>query len=191
MIKSSKSKLSDLERIRYEQTSGHQISNILCPSDSVREDIRRKGKIPKNHSKQNKLNLKNLETQVKYKKSLENLKKPEPFKLKKFENVKPKVDSMNEFYTQFDNLGKEMDVVDPENGEPNNIKIKSRSSTLNSTISNDSAKSLGSRSNSSMKNFININTANVIKLNNELRNSRNSTPDLSKTKNHNFGEVPK
>ncbi|KAJ3219728.1 vacuolar membrane-associated protein iml1 [Clydaea vesicula] len=173
MIKSSKSKLSDLERIRYEQTSGHQISNILCPSDSVREDIRRK------------------ETQVKYKKSLENLKKPEPFKLKKFENVKPKVDSMNEFYTQFDNLGKEMDVVDPENGEPNNIKIKSRSSTLNSTISNDSAKSLGSRSNSSMKNFININTANVIKLNNELRNSRNSTPDLSKTKNHNFGEVPK
>ncbi|ORX52123.1 hypothetical protein BCR36DRAFT_411573 [Piromyces finnis] len=81
----------DAHKIAQKQSSGSAVKSILCPTNGIRDEIRRKGGVPKNHAKENYMRIKLQEQAYKEKKMMEAIPKPQPFKLKQFSNVSSKI----------------------------------------------------------------------------------------------------
>eukprot|EP00833_Pecoramyces_ruminatium_P003411 jgi/Orpsp1_1/1177443/evm.model.c7180000061463.1 len=81
----------DARKIAQRQSSGNAVKSILCPTKGIRDEIRKKGGVPKNHAKENYMRIKLQEQAYKEKKMMESIPKPEPFKLKQFSKVSSKI----------------------------------------------------------------------------------------------------
>jgi len=81
----------DARKIAQKQSSGNAVKSILCPTNGIRDEIRRKGGVPKNHARDNYMRIKLQEQAYKEKKMMESIPKPQPFKLKQFSNVSSKI----------------------------------------------------------------------------------------------------
>lgn len=81
----------DARKIAQKQSSGNAVKSILCPTNGIRDEIRRKGGVPKNHARDNYMRIKLQEQAYREKKMMESIPKPQPFKLKQFSNVSSKI----------------------------------------------------------------------------------------------------
>ncbi|ORX76056.1 hypothetical protein BCR32DRAFT_271498 [Anaeromyces robustus] len=81
----------DARKIAQKQSSGNAVKSILCPTNGIRDEIRKKGGVPKNHARENYIRIKLKEQAYKEKKMIESIPKPQPFKLKQFSNISSKI----------------------------------------------------------------------------------------------------
>jgi len=58
----------DARKIAQKQSSGNAVKSILCPTNGIRDEIRKKGGIPKNHARDNYIRIKLREQAYKEKK---------------------------------------------------------------------------------------------------------------------------
>lgn len=78
-------------RIRQRMSSGAGVSSILQPVNGVRDALRRKGKVPKNHAR---ANIRAMRQQQEHNRRVreEQQQKQEGFKMRRFKNVSSRVD---------------------------------------------------------------------------------------------------
>ncbi|RKO89129.1 calmodulin-binding-domain-containing protein [Blyttiomyces helicus] len=147
--------------------AGSAVGDLLKPSRGLRDDIVRAGGTPKDHAKQNKLMLKDLQKANKAKKEDMQKPAPAPFKMKQFEDVPSKLQTRRPSVSNT-----------PFSSSTPVLVTESRPSTASSTSSRGSG-----------KNFININ-ASKARESPTPRTPR--TPDLKQTERKTkMGEIPK
>ncbi|KAI9204738.1 calmodulin-binding-domain-containing protein [Polychytrium aggregatum] len=83
----------DAKQIKRRQMSGHQMSSLLHPTHGLRDELIRRGETPKDHGRINYHRIKEMERANHEKKQQEQVPPPQPFKLKKFDAVKAKLDT--------------------------------------------------------------------------------------------------
>ncbi|KAJ3092036.1 hypothetical protein HK102_011384 [Quaeritorhiza haematococci] len=81
----------EARKIKLRHMGGTAVSMLLAPSRGVRDDIVRRGGKPKDHSKENYKRIKDLEQANRTKQQEKAVPPPQPFKMKQFENVPPKL----------------------------------------------------------------------------------------------------
>lgn len=59
----------DARKIAQKQSSGNAVKSILCPTNGIRDEIRRKGGVPKNHARDNYMRIKLQEQAYREKKN--------------------------------------------------------------------------------------------------------------------------
>jgi len=173
----------DARKIAQKQSSGNAVKSLLCPTNGIRDEIRKKGGVPKNHAKENYMRIKLKEQTYKEKKMMESIPKPQPFKLKQFSNVSSKTSPIESVALSVNNSGQNTpDRSIAKAAEINMIdELQERFNQLNmlKNHSNDYTKN---------KNFIKKNKINAQKKPTQKNNTKKEVKELNrKTK---IGEVP-
>ncbi|TPX37746.1 hypothetical protein SmJEL517_g00604 [Synchytrium microbalum] len=83
--------MAEVKRMRTKQMGGAAIESILNPSKGLRDEITRRGGVPKDHKRENYMRLKQVQAQNKIKQEAAARPQPAPFKLKQFTDVPSKL----------------------------------------------------------------------------------------------------
>ncbi|KAJ3012554.1 hypothetical protein HKX48_006213 [Thoreauomyces humboldtii] len=86
----------EARKTHLRQMAGTAVGMLLKPSRGIRDDMLRAGREPKDHRRENRQKLKELQSENRTKQIQRELPQPPPFKLKRFQDVKSRLDTRRE-----------------------------------------------------------------------------------------------
>ncbi|KAI8926123.1 calmodulin-binding-domain-containing protein [Entophlyctis helioformis] len=159
--------MAEARRTHQRHMAGVAMGMLLHPSKGLRDDIARAGGTPKDHMKENRQMLRNMQKDNKHRKDEAAKQPPPPFKLKQFADVPPRVSTRSRTGSEASSEG----------------TLSSRPSTA--------GLSEASRTSSKPKNFIAINAAKAKKPSSSISSSKTVTPTEDPKSRIKPGQIPK